>query len=92
MIININITMNTIIRKHPFSLIAPQHPKKEIKKMTQPITMTRMGIVLITGIKSEMLPTETSTAMPMPTKAAPASCKKTNEILNIVHHVVICWL
>lgn len=76
-----NCTMNnhkeiTRISKHLLSLIAPQHPQKEIKKTMHPATITRMGIVSITGINSRTSPSCTSTAVPTPMKARPANCDK----------------
>lgn len=76
MIIKNNIIKITIISRHLFSLIAPQHPKKAIKKTTQPTTITRMGIVSIAGINSEMLFRANNTATPKPMNAAPPSYKE----------------
>lgn len=73
------------------SLIAPQHPKKDMKKMIEPNTMMAIGIIvgLFSGKTASISPSLNSGMAPAVIKAIPAICKieKKNKIIR--HQCVV---
>lgn len=67
----------TVARKHLFSRMAPQQPKKPTMKMMTPSTMTLIGIALTAaGITSSTADPLATTADPTPISPRPASCRE----------------
>lgn len=66
----------TVINKQRFSLIAPQHPKKAMTKIMEPITIVAVGAtskLYSSGITSVILSYPTTYKIPMANRTPPAA-------------------